>query len=254
MRVLILSDIHANLDALSSVLQDAKNKYDILISLGDVVGYGPCPNECVEIIAEKADISLAGNHDLGVCDKIDINVFSPRAQYSQNWTSGMLNDNSLKYLNSLDVTAQYGKIFLSHGSPGNPIWGYVFSELEALIAFSSADFSLCFFGHTHVPSYFSTACAENSAKFSTEEVKTPLKMKCCKANQKLKTKKIRKRMMINPGSVGFPRLNLKEKHDKNPYAYAEYALFDLDSGKWQFKQVRYDMTNTRILMDKNGLC
>jgi predicted phosphodiesterase len=246
MRVLILSDIHANFDALNSVLEDAKDKYDILISLGDVVGYGPCPNECVEIIAEQAEVSIAGNHDLGVCNKISIDDFSPRAQYSQNWTSGTLNSSSLEYLNSLKESRLfYNDILLSHGSPDNSIWGYIFSELDAMIAFSSLDFSLAFFGHTHIPSYFATASAEG--------VKTPITLKTGKANRRLKTKNVSKRIMINPGSVGFPRSQTKENVNNSPYSYAEYALFDLESGKWQFKKVRYDMTNTRILMDQNGL-
>jgi predicted phosphodiesterase len=245
MRVLILSDIHANLDALNSVLQYAKDKYDILISLGDIVGYGPCPNECVEIIAEKAVVSLAGNHDLGVCEKIKTDDFSARAQYSQNWTTGTLNKSSLKYLNTLKPSMLYHGILLSHGSPNNPIWGYIFSELEAIIAFSSGYFSCCFFGHTHIPSSFATASAEG--------VKTPIKIKTGKANRKIKTQNSNKRIMINPGSVGFPRSETKEDPNNSPYSYAQYALFDFESGKWQFKQVRYDKTNTRILMDQNGL-
>ncbi len=245
MRVLILSDIHANLDALNSVLQDAKNTFDLLISLGDIVGYGPCPNECVEIIAEKADVSLAGNHDLCVCDKIPIDDFSSRAKYSQNWTSGTLNENSMKYLYSLKPTAQYEGIFLSHGSPDNPVWGYIFSELDAIIAFASVNFLLCFFGHTHIPSYFASASAEG--------VTMPILLKKGKANLCLKTRKNSKRMMINPGSVGFPRFQTNKNANNSPYGYAQYALFDLESGIWQFKQVRYDTTKTRILMDQNGL-
>ncbi|MDR2900291.1 MAG: metallophosphatase family protein [Treponema sp.] len=245
MRALILSDIHANLDALNSVLENAKNKYDILISLGDIVGYGPNPNECVEIIAEKASASLAGNHDLGVCDKIKTDDFSPRAQYSQNWTQGTLNDSSLKYLNTLRPSMLYEKIFLSHGSPGNSIWGYIFSEMDAIIAFASVNFSLSFFGHTHVPSYFATSSAEG--------IKRPIKIKNGKANRFIKTKDVAKRILMNPGSVGFPRTNLTLDDKNNSFSYAEYALFDLESGKWQFKQVRYDITHTRQLMLENGL-
>jgi predicted phosphodiesterase len=245
MRVLILSDIHANLDALNCVLEDAKNKYDILISLGDIVGYGPCPNECVEIIAERAHISLAGNHDLGICNKINTDNFSPRAQYSQNWTSEIINDSSLTYLKSLHPTAPYEDIFLSHGNPNNPIWGYVFSQLDAILAFAGDDFSRCFFGHTHVPSSFLTAC--------TIGVKTPIKIKPGKVNSSINTKKRSKRIMLNPGSVGFPRSQSKYNDKKNSYECAEYALFNLESGKWQFKQARYDVTKTRQLMAENGL-
>lgn len=245
MRILVLSDIHANIDALNSVLKDAKNKYDILISLGDIIGYGPCPNECVEIIAERAEVNLAGNHDLGVCGKININDFSPRAKYSQNWTSGTINDSSLKYLNSLPPTASYKDILLSHGSPENPVWGYILSEPEAILSFSSGHFPLCFFGHTHVPSAFSTV--------SAEDLKTPIKIQFGKANLKLQTNNISQRMLINPGSVGFPRSKTHENDENNLYGYAQYALFDLESGNWQFKQVRYDMTKTRQLMAQNGL-
>ncbi len=245
MRILILSDIHGNIDALNCVLNHAKNKYDILISLGDIVGYGPCPCECIDIIAEKAEISLAGNHELVVCNKISSHDFSARAKHSAKWTQNQLDADRMMYLASLESAARYNDISLSHGSPDNPVWGYIFSGLDAIIAFAGADFSLAFFGHTHVPSYFAAVSAEGT--------KTQLEIAFGKTNLSLKTKNSGRRMMINPGSVGFPR-SIQERNDKNSrFDYAQYALFDPESGNWQFKQVRYDKTNTRKLMDQAGL-
>ncbi len=246
MRALIISDIHGNLDALNSVLEDAKNKYDILISLGDLVGYGPCPNECVDIVADRAAICLAGNHDLGVCNKIDADDFSPRAKKALFWTKDRLTGHSRDYLGSLKSTADYKNLLLSHGSPEDPVWGYVFSEMDAFISFSSVIFSLSFFGHTHVPSFFSMPNTGGTPG-------APVSALYGEHNLTLETKKSGQRMLINPGSVGFPRDEKTQGSMNNRCSYAQYALFDLESGVWQFKQVQYDVDSTVKLMKQNGL-
>jgi len=132
LRVAVVSDIHANLHALEAVLEaiDA-DPPDELWCLGDLVGYGPRPNEVVEIVRERARICLVGNHDLGVLDRIDLDEFTPDAAAVARWTRTVLLDDTRVFLEGLEPEARAQGAELYHASPRDPIWEYVLSTLQA---------------------------------------------------------------------------------------------------------------------------
>ncbi len=143
MRVLVLSDIHANLVALETVLNAAQGKFDAIWCLGDVVGYGPRPNECIEIIRERAALCVMGNHDWAVLDRPGINVddFNPHARQAVLWTRQALTPENLAYLNQLPDTPIHpegaSNVLVTHASPREPVWEYILTPSIAMENFAS---------------------------------------------------------------------------------------------------------------------
>src|SRR5213075_3001799 len=127
-RVAVISDVHANWHALEAVLESVDvERTDELWCLGDLVGYGPRPNPCCEVVRERAAVCLAGNHDLGVLGQLDLEEFAPDAVVSARWTRGVLRDEPRAYLESLQPTARTTGVELFHASPRDPVWDYVLS-------------------------------------------------------------------------------------------------------------------------------
>ncbi|MBC7235853.1 MAG: metallophosphoesterase family protein, partial [Chloroflexi bacterium] len=124
MRILVLSDIHSNLVALEAVLAEV-SAFDMIWSLGDVVGYGPRPNECIARLREFEHIAIAGNHDWGVLGKADLGMFNPDARQANLWNRAQLSESSRAYLEALPETRVEGDFTLAHGSPRKPIWEYL---------------------------------------------------------------------------------------------------------------------------------
>lgn len=160
MRVLVISDIHANLVALESVLADADGKYDVIWCLGDVVGYGPRPNECIQIVQERAATCVIGNHDWAALNRPGINVddFNPHARQAVLWTQSELTQASRAFLDGLSdqpvrpLPAE--SLLLTHASPREPVWEYILTPSLALQNFAAFDEQLCLVGHTHKPAIF----------------------------------------------------------------------------------------------------
>ena len=119
--------------------------------LGDVVGYGPKPNECCDLIRERAAISLCGNHDLASLGVLDVAEFSGDAATAARWTSGVLGDEQRAWLGSLSPLARRDGAELFHASPRDPVWEYVLSEEVALLSLQATTEPLVLVGHTHVP-------------------------------------------------------------------------------------------------------
>jgi predicted phosphodiesterase len=232
MRILLISDIHANLVALETVLRHAKN-FDRIWCLGDIVGYGPEPNECIDRLRKFDLVCLAGNHDWAVMDKLDLEEFNPDARRAALWTRHQLSLNSLDWLHSLPdhVPVQAEKFTLTHGSPRHPIWEYILTPAVARINFGHFDTPYCFFGHTHVPVLYRNRSDDDTATAEPlpEELPTPLGPE---------------RMMINPGSVGQPR-------DGDPRA--AYAILDLDALELTHYRLEYDIAATQAKMQDAGL-
>src|SRR5512146_2038303 len=155
MRILIISDIHANAVALSTVIADV-GSFDRLWCLGDIVGYGPEPNECISILSKFDPLCLAGNHDWVVIDKLDAEEFNADARRAALWTREQLTTEHLDWLRALPerVPTQLDKFTLIHGSPRHPIWEYVLTPAVARSSFQSFDTPYCLMGHTHVPVVF----------------------------------------------------------------------------------------------------
>ena len=151
MRILVISDIHANLDALQSVIADA-GEVDQVWCLGDLVGYGPEPNECVELIQSLPDlISIKGNHDVAALGEIDIRLFNTEAKESMMWHQSILTVENKNYLQNLPEKYESELVTLAHGSPRNPIWEYILDPYVARINYDYFKNDLCLVGHSHQP-------------------------------------------------------------------------------------------------------
>lgn len=159
MRYAIFTDIHANLEALDAVLEKidelAKEKpIDHIWFLGDLVGYGPNPNECIDKLRKRTDIMIAGNHDWAAVGKIDLEDFSAAARISAEWTAEQLTEENKNFLANLPERIEMGECTLVHGSPYGPLWEYLTSEVLAERSFQHFSSRFCFVGHTHVPVIF----------------------------------------------------------------------------------------------------
>jgi len=245
MRVLIISDIHANLTALDEVLIDAANLewmgqtgFDTVWSIGDVVGYGPHPNECIERLSQfDGHLRVAGNHDWAALARLDIKDFNPEARRMVLWTRKALNSASLAYLKDLsDRPLQHDVFTITHGSPRRPIWEYIHTVGIARENFEHFDTPFCIVGHTHVPRIYRLAEDPENGR--------PV----CKAHAPVYDQEIalggEHRLIINPGSVGQPR-------DSDPRA--SYALLDTEALVWRFRRLEYPYEITQAKMRAAGL-
>ncbi|MGE5262778.1 MAG: metallophosphoesterase family protein [Acidobacteriota bacterium] len=232
MRILLISDIHANLVALNTVIKDA-GSFEHVWCLGDVVGYGPEPNECIERLRSYDLLCLAGNHDWAVLDKLDLEEFNPDARRAALWTRNQLTVGNLDWLHQLPerVPLQADKFTLVHGSPRYPIWEYVLTPAVARINFDYFASPICFMGHTHVPVVYRYEMAAITATAETLVENVALAFGP-------------ERMMINPGSVGQPR-------DGDPRA--AYAILNTDTMTLTHRRVSYDIGATQEKMEQAGL-
>lgn len=233
MRYLIISDIHSNLAALEAVLADVDlDTIDRVWCLGDVVGYGPCPNECIDRLLELPDYyCVAGNHDWAAINRIDVAEFNPSAQIACRWTSEQLTPESRTYLENLPTRIIQGKYTLVHGSPREPIWEYIIYPSTAQLSFQFFDTQLCFVGHTHAPAIFREETPTHKFEISIPVPNQPIRIDD-------------ERLIINPGSVGQPR-------DGDPEA--AYMIFEEEEGLLRYHRVPYDIASTQQLMTEKGL-
>ncbi len=231
MRYGIISDIHANLAALQAVLTDL-GSVDALWCLGDVVGYGPDPNPCVEIVRQQVQVCIPGNHDWASIGKIGVKDFNDDAARACLWTQQQLSPANADFLAGLPQTRQEGDFTLAHGSPGNPIWEYVLSASHARAQFDRFPGRYCLVGHTHIPMIFQ----------KEEEAKGRVRAITPQANHPFSLEK--GRMIINPGSVGQPR-------DGRPEA--AYAILDTDKALIEHRRVAYPIEETQNRMVQAGL-
>ncbi len=230
MRLLVLSDIHANLAAFEAVLADAAGKYDFIWFMGDLVGYGPDPNECVSLLREYDHLALSGNHDWAVLGKLDISGFNPEAKYAIEWAQSILTDDSRAYLASLDSITSQDPFTLAHASIRQPVWEYILDKYTAAVNFVFLPTPYGIIGHTHVPVIYEER-GQNSIAQHAPNYDTPIQIG-------------RSRLLINPGSVGQPR-------DSDPRS--SYALLDTEAMTWQFCRVEYNIKRTQIEMRKFNL-
>jgi predicted phosphodiesterase len=222
MRIAVLSDIHANLHALEAVLAavDAEEP-DAIWSLGDVVGYGPQPSRCCALVAAHADLSLVGNHDLGVIGSVDLVDFAPEAAVVARWTADVLTEDERRYLGSLSPEAVTAEVALYHGSARDPVWEYVLSDEAALASIELAPRPLVLVGHSHVPLALST---DGGLHGGLAPDGTELELVDGS------------RWLLNPGSVGQPR---------DGDARAGWLLLDLGRGTASFRRVDYPLVQTQ---------
>ena len=156
MRYAIIADIHANLAAFEAVLGDIKQKGGVeeIWCLGDIVGYGPDPHQCIELLRQYNHVCVAGNHDWAAIGKIDTSYFNPDAAAACQWTARQLSPDDIQYLESLPLTIEKDDFTLVHGSPREPIWEYIISTSIAARNFAFFQSQFCLVGHSHVPAVF----------------------------------------------------------------------------------------------------
>lgn len=234
MRVLVISDIHANLPALETVLSEADDLgYDTVWCLGDVVGYGPDPNGCIERLQElPVEVSLAGNHDRATLDHLAIDDFNLEARRAVLWTRENLSVAGRAYLESLtDTSIIQGDVTLAHGSPRHPIWEYIADAATARANFDHFTTLVCLVGHTHVPIVYQWR-PRNGERDGI-----------CRALAPNYDERIALRgdyrLIVNPGSVGQPR-------DSDPRA--SYALLNTETMTWHFRRLLYPIEITQSRM------
>lgn len=233
MNVAVISDIHANLPALEATLEAIDDaEIDEIWCLGDAVGYGAEPRECLEVLAERCEVCLSGNHDLAALGEIEISTFSPGAAAAAFWTRNELGDDGLARLGELGESAgEREGIGLYHASPRDPVWEYVIEADQAEECLNLQQQRVALIGHSHIALYF-TRVDENSRTTSVlAPAGTELDMS---AGQ----------WLTNPGSVGQPR-------DGDPRA--AWMEFDTESMEALYHRLEYPVEVAAEAIREAGL-
>jgi diadenosine tetraphosphatase ApaH/serine/threonine PP2A family protein phosphatase len=206
-----------------------------------VVGYGPDPNGCVELLRDLSHLCIAGNHDWATLGKLDLDDFNEDARRANQWNREQLTTHNLRYLDNLPETIVNGQFTLAHGSPRQPIWEYILHTSTAQANFDHFDTVFCLVGHTHTPVIYRLG---NEG----EPKATPRHAAGASCEALLPSKEAfglgPERLIINPGSVGQPR-------DGNPQA--GYAILDMDSLTIEHRRVSYPVEKTQAKMVKHAL-
>ncbi len=226
MRLAVLSDIHSNLVALDAVLDDLARApaVDEVWACGDIVGYGPQPNEVIGRLRERNVRAVMGNHDGAAVGMVEVAWFNDAAAIAIQWTAEVLTAESREYLAALPERRVEGSVTAVHGSPRDPIWEYVSSAAVAAASMGAFETRICLFGHTHFPMVYAQDDDGMHETIGTPGPAAPLPGG---------------RVMMNPGSVGQPR-------DGDPAS--AYLLVDLDAQTLEFRRVPYDIERTQALM------
>jgi diadenosine tetraphosphatase ApaH/serine/threonine PP2A family protein phosphatase len=223
-----VSDVHGNLQALEAALEAIDREApDEIWCLGDLVGYGPRPNRCCAVVAERAAVSLIGNHDLAVLGRLDLEIFAPDAAASAAWTASVLEPEARAFLEAGSASGEREGVGLFHASPRDPVWEYVLSPGVAYAGLAETSQELVLVGHSHVALHFRLS----DATLATADEGTELEL----ADD---------RWLLNPGSVGQPR-------DGDPRA--AWLLLDLEAREATYRRVSYDVARTQAEIRERGL-
>jgi diadenosine tetraphosphatase ApaH/serine/threonine PP2A family protein phosphatase len=231
MRVLVVSDIHANYTALKAVLTDA-GQVDETWCLGDLVGYGPDPNAVVEEMRDAVNLTcMLGNHDVAVIGRMPFETFNGDARRALIYHEKVLTASNMDFMRSLSSTAKVcGEATLAHGSPREPLWEYILNGLSARVNFDHFSTPWCFVGHSHIQCLF-------AMDVKTERV-------TLEQSIPNKTVTLSPRLILNPGSVGQPR-------DRDPRA--AYAIYETESRTWTPRRVEYNIAEVQERIRSSGL-
>lgn len=229
MRLAIVSDVHGNLEALETVLADLEARGpDAVACLGDFVGYGAAPNECIRRLLPRIETAVAGNHDLAACGRIKLGYFNPEAARAAIWTTETLESRHLDYLRSLPLSLPWRGVRIVHASPSEPEeWHYVFSPGDAAYEMQSCSEDVCFIGHSHYPGLFELEGAR--VTYTRDE--------------RVKGRRGR-RYLVNVPSVGQPR-------DGDPRA--GYLVFDDEAFTFEHVRLEYDVAAAMKRIREAGL-
>ena len=231
MRALILSDIHSNLEALTAVMDDAvaRGGFDLIWCLGDLVGYGPDPGACLQLVRRYDLWGVAGNHDLAAVGKRNADDFNYAAKAALQWTAGQLSDEEINFLAGLPLVVNAPPFTLVHGSLRAPADEYLLEPDAAMATLNLMQTPYCLVGHSHLP----FICRENGGsptfcQFTENEV-FPLG---------------EERLIANPGCVGQPR-------DRDPRP--SYAIYDSTAETIVRHRVTYSIETTQERMRQADL-
>jgi diadenosine tetraphosphatase ApaH/serine/threonine PP2A family protein phosphatase len=228
LRVAVVSDIHSNLTAFRAVAADF-GEVDEVWCVGDLVGYGPDPNECVALLREYPHVCVAGNHDWAALGKLETQYFNAAAAAAAAWTAERLSEETRDYLLGLPTELDREDWRIVHGSPRDPIWEYVLETSQGEELFSLFPGRGCLLGHTHIPLIFVET--PDGVEYLDPEYGEPLELEAS-------------RVIVNPGGVGQPR-------DGDPRA--SYVLLDTTAGEIGFRRVEYDVGDVQARMREAGL-
>jgi len=230
MRFLVFSDIHGNVEALERVLEEADRlRPDMVVSLGDVVGYGANPNECISLVQEAARIRIGGNHDVAAAGIIGTDTFNSTAQRAIRWTSRAIHPSHRDALAEYDTVRRYGECIFAHASPLSPMeWEYVYTINQANAIFEKTTEKYIFIGHTHVP-----AIIEHNGMRGSKVVSGTLSVIAPES-----------RYLVNVGSIGQPRDGI---------AAASFALLDAKKRTITIRRVPYDIRSAQEKIRNVGL-
>lgn len=235
MRCAIISDIHSNLEALQAVLREIERlNIDQIVCLGDIVGYGPDPNPCLELVKKNCKLILAGNHDFACIDSSELENFTQYAKAAIEWTVPKLTIESFRQLAALPLTGEIENCYLVHANPGDPrSWDYILTLSDARYYFSQYphEFQICFIGHSHRPIIFMEQMGQNWPHY---HIYTSARLEL----------EPQHRYIINVGSVGQPR-------DGNPAA--AFGILDTALKLFEEQRVPYDVNRTYQKIISTGL-
>lgn len=225
----IFSDIHSNLEALEAVLSVCKQRgVDQYLCLGDIVGYGPNPNECIDLVRNICSICVAGNHDWATTGKLDVTYFTPDGKEAAAWTTGQFTSEGFDYLSNLPIVERTADLILVHGTLSEPEMFRYQNNIEKMPeSFSLMDRRICFIGHTHSPKVL----IQQKEKI---DISSDLKFKI---EEDLK-------YIVNVGSVG-------QSRDGIPLAAV--CFYDTDTGVVEIKRVKYDIEAVQTKIIEVGL-
>jgi diadenosine tetraphosphatase ApaH/serine/threonine PP2A family protein phosphatase len=231
-RYLIIADIHSNLEAFEAVLNDAEQSrggFDAVWCLGDIVGYGPDPAQCISLLRGFGPLCVCGNHDLATVGRLALEEFNEDAAAANDWNSRQLSGGDREYLLGLPETLVEADFTLVHGSPGAPLWEYITSEYSARDNFPLFSTSFCLAGHCHLPLCFE----EDGPRVNEMHLRDGDVLELGKS-----------RLIVNPGGLGQPR-------DRDPRA--GYIIFDDGSMTLHSCRCTYDVALTQRKMEQAGL-
>lgn len=231
MRIAVFSDVHANLEALQETLAFLeKEKIEKFFIVGDLIGYGANPNECIDLIRQLDCEIVAGNHDYGVLAKTDINLFNAMAKQAIQWTIRQMSQASLDYLSNLQLVQKKDNWCLVHATLESPAsWQYVFDNTDALNQFVCFKEWICFIGHSHLPIIFELQ-EQNQSVNEIRATNYRLKDNC--------------RYLINVGSIGQPR-------DGDNRAC--FVIWDKEKSELKYVRLEYNIKSAQEKIIKAGL-
>ncbi|UCD93997.1 MAG: metallophosphoesterase family protein [Candidatus Zixiibacteriota bacterium] len=230
MKVALISDVHGNLEALESTLRDIERQgAEKIHFLGDALGYGCNPNECVRLIDKHCEIKLLGNHDYAAMGLESTEHFNQLAQASMDWTMAQIKNKTVRIMADFELEAVFLDYYLVHSSPTDPDkWRYILNPEQAVHHFDNFTQSVCFIGHSHYPTYFEL----DPEGWIAQRIKNVIE---CVEDRKY---------IINIGSVGQPR-------DNDPRAC--YVIVNTEKNEIEYRRVEYDVEKTQEKMRKAKL-